>query len=203
MQTIQIPNEAYLEYAKNEKNLDQEILQFLKYNDSQELILVEDNETTETIKIKKYDNSKTYELPYYLFYDLENDLQSPDDVCKNEETKPNLPRIFLTKQHKQNIISISVLLIWITLIIFNVLNKSSADDLTNTQNQIQIKSEFELKTEIKNKNNIKKAQQLELQKKLREQIKNLENEINISISEVKKYDKENILIDKDLINLAN
>lgn len=198
MQTIQIPHEAYLEYAKTEKNLDQEILQFLKDNDSQELILVEDNETTESIKIKKYDNSKTYELPYYLFYELE----SPNNITQNEDSQPKLPYVFLSK-HKQKIISISILILSITLILLNVFNKSSADNLTNDKNEIQIKNEFELKTDIKNKNNIKKAQQLELQKKLREQIKTLENEVIISIEEVKKYDNENILIDKDLINLAN
>lgn len=198
MQKIQIPHEAYLEYAKTEKNLDQEILQFLKDNDSQELILVDDNESTETIKIKKYDNSKTYELPYYLFYELE----SPNNITQNEDSQPKLPYVFLSK-HKQKIISISILILSITLIIINVFNKSSADDLTNEKNEIQIKNEFQLKTEIKNKNNIKKSQQFELQKKLREQIKTLENEINISISEVQKLDKENILIDKDLINLAN
>lgn len=202
MQTIQIPHEAYLEYAKTEKNLDQEILQFLKDNDSLELILVEDNETTESIKIKKYDNSKTYELPYYLFYELDSQLESPNNITQNEDSQPKLPYVFLSK-HKQKIISISILILSITLILLNVFNKSSADDLTNDKNEIQIKNEFELKTDIKNKNNIKKAQQLELQKKLREQIQILENEVNISIEQVKKYDNENILIDKDLINLAN
>lgn len=195
MENIKFTATALQDYILNIIEENEEDKNFIKANLENELIIKDFDTINKTIKVSRYEQTRSYDLPIYLFET--NDLFK-DSESEQEESK--IIHKFAWKDFKIEKAHIVawLMIISLSLIIFKATDFSSANLLTTWPINKQLKTNdnvYLLQTEKKNKNNLEKAKELEEQKKLRDLLEK-------SVNKVKMYDVENKTIDQQLILLS-
>jgi hypothetical protein len=179
---------AITDYVLNIVDRNEEDLEFIKVNLENDLILKEKNNGILTVV--RYENHRSYDFPSFLFKESESE-QEESEIIDNFAIKD-------FKIKKAHIVA-GLVILSISLILIKSTDFSSANLLTTGPIKEQLKTNtsfYQLQTEKKNSNNLLKASELQEQERLR-------GLLNDSVSKVISYDKENKIIDEQLISASN
>ena len=188
MLTIQLDKQKASNYVLEAQINDLDIIQFIRNNIDNELIVHSVDEYDSKVTVKESEKSKTYALPLSIFKDRQKENTELDEnVNSNEKKKSIIPNIF-----SKHIDWDKVLKYWIIVIIWAIIIKnflpSNANLLTTWTDVSKIeKTQVQILTDKLNKNNIENALKKEKRKKLLDDLKNLD-------SKIQETDKNNSLI---------
>lgn len=190
MLTIQLDKQKASTYVLEAQINDLDIIQFIRNNIDNELIVHSVDEYDSKVIVKESEKSKTYALPLSIFKDRQKQNTELDENCDSDQNQNNVIReIFL--KHKPDIIKYSVMWLLLAYIIIKPLIPSNANLLTtgpvNSKIEVNEKTQVEILTDKLNKNNIENALKKEKRKKLLDDLKNLD-------SKIQETDKNNSLI---------
>ncbi len=211
MWTVNLNKKKVSDYIFDIDINDLDLLHFFKSNIDTDLILHDFNEFDLTYSVKENEKGKTYILPISLFLQDDEEVELNEN-CNSKQNQNNIIQKTFC-EHKSDIIKYWLILFLFSYILIKSWDYSSADILTNeddnwqlknepVQNEKKIKTEFELLAEKINNNSNNISKQLEIQKNIRDEIKKLEKQVFRSIEKVKNFEKENLNIKNNLIELS-
>lgn len=166
-------------------------IEFIKRTLEKEIFIKDFNTIKKTIIVQEYDNSKGFEFPAFLFetnelFKQENSEQEQEEIISEFTIKD----FRIDKKH------VIAFMIWLMslAIILKASQFTNANNLTTWPLQVQQKTTYQLNAEKQNENILKKAKEYEEQARLNILLKE-------SINKVKKYDKENEILEQQQLIL--